>query len=82
MTGAYVRVKRGDKFKNVEVENLTEEELTAKFSEATQEEMLSWIKMFCEVLRRVDPLLKELERDGIIQSISKEEYEQQQQAEE
>jgi hypothetical protein len=79
MTGAYIRVQRGDKWKNIEVEHLTAEELEAKFSKATPEEMLSWIKMFCEVLQRVDPLLKELERDGIIQSISKEEFEQQQQ---
>jgi hypothetical protein len=78
MTGAYLRVQRGDEWQAIEVEHLTAEELDAKFSKATPEELLTWIKMFCEVLQRVDPLLKELERDGIIQSISKEEFEQQQ----
>ena len=75
MTGAYLRVERDGKWHNVEVEHLTPDELRQKFIDRSPEELVNWLTMLCEHLNRLEPLLKDLERDGIIQSISKEEYE-------
>lgn len=75
MTGAYLRVKRGDEFLPIEVEFLTDEELDAAFLDRTPEALVSWIKMLCGHLRNLAPLMAELERDGIVKPVSKEEYE-------
>lgn len=66
MTGAYLRVKRGDEWENIEVEHLTEAELEEKFLHRTPEELVNWMKMLCKQLHYLDPLLKDLERDGIL----------------
>lgn len=66
MTGAYLRVERDGKWQNVEVEHLTEEELKAKFLTRTPDELVSWLNMTCSFLRRLQPLMEDLERDGII----------------
>jgi hypothetical protein len=78
MTGAYLRVERNGEWHNIEVEHLTPDELRAKFIERPQEELVNWMIMLCEHLHRIEPLLEDLERDGIIQSISKEEFEEMQ----
>lgn len=75
MTGAFLRVKRDDKWENLEVEFLTDEELDAAFLDRTPAALVSWIKMLCGHLRHLAPLMAELERDGIVQPVSKEEYE-------
>lgn len=67
MTGAYLRVNRDGEWHNIEVEHLTEEELKAKFLTRSPEELVSWLNMTCSFLRRLQPLLESLERDGIIQ---------------
>jgi hypothetical protein len=66
MTGAYLRVKRGDEWMPVEVEHLTDAELDEKFLHRTPEELVNWMKMLCKHLRHLDPLLLDLERDGIL----------------
>lgn len=66
MTGAYLRVERDGEWQNVEVEHLTEDELKAKFLTRSPEELVSWLNMTCSFLRRLQPLLENLERDGII----------------
>lgn len=68
MTGAYLMAVRDGERQPVEVEFLTDEELDAKFLSRSPEELLAWMKMLCKALRNIDPLLKDLERDGIIQS--------------
>lgn len=75
MTGAFLRVKRSDEYLPVEVEFLTDEELDAAFLKRTPEALVSWIKMLCGHLRHLAPLMAELERDGIVKPVSKEEYE-------
>lgn len=75
MTGAFLRVKRGEEYLPIEVEFLTDEELDAAFLTRTPEALVSWIKMLCGHLRNIAPLLEELERDGILKSVSQEEYE-------
>jgi hypothetical protein len=79
MTGAFLRVERDGKFENVEIEHLTEAELEEKFLTRSPEELVSWLKLMCYALQKVEPLLEQLERDGIIQSMSKEEYDKLQQ---
>lgn len=66
MTGAWLRVKRDDKFENVEVEHLTDAELEEKFSSRDPAELVNWIKLLCGTIRRLEPLLAELVRDGIL----------------
>jgi hypothetical protein len=67
MTGAYLLAMRDGERKPVEVEFLTDEEIDEKFSTRTPEELVSWVKLLCKALRNIDPLLQDLERDGIIQ---------------
>lgn len=81
MTGAYLRVQRGENWENIEVEHLTEAELVEQFKDRPAEELLSWIQMLCGAIRHVEPLLQSLENEGIIKRVSKEEYEQSQQQE-
>lgn len=66
MTGAYLRAKRGDKWENIEVENLTDEELEEKFLKRTPEELVNWMKMLCAKIRQVEPILVQLEKEGIL----------------
>lgn len=66
MTGAYLRVKRGDKWENIEVENLTDDEVREKFATREPQELINWMIMLCQQIREVEPLLQSLERDGII----------------
>lgn len=66
MTGAYLRAKRGDKWENIEVENLTDEELEEKFLKRTPEELVNWMKMLCAKIRQVEPLLQDLQAAGIL----------------
>lgn len=66
MTGAYLRVKRGNKWENVEIENLTDEELHEKFATREPQELINWMGMLCAKIRQVEPVLKQLEEEGIL----------------
>lgn len=66
MTGAYLRVKRGDKWENIEVEHLTDDEIREKFATREPQELISWMLMLCAKVREIEPLLDELVRDGIL----------------
>lgn len=66
MTGAYLRVKRGDKWKNIEVENLTDDEIREKFATREPQELINWMIMLCQKIRQVEPVLKQLEKEGIL----------------
>lgn len=69
MTGAYLRAQRNGSWNNVEVEHLTDEELRDKFLHRPPEELVNWMAMLCEKIRQIEPLLKQLEEEGIIQSV-------------
>lgn len=69
MTGAYLRVKRGDKWENVEVENLTDDEIREKFATREPQELINWMIMLCAKIRQIEPLLKDLEANGIIEMV-------------
>ena len=47
MTGAYVRVQRGGKYQNVEIEYLTDGEREELFKGADKEELLRWLNFMC-----------------------------------
>ena len=47
MTGAYIRVQRGGKYQNVEIEYLTDGERLELFKEADTEEVLKWLNFMC-----------------------------------
>ena len=66
MTGAYLRVKRGDKWENIEVENLTDDEIREKFATREPQELINWMIMLCQKIRQVEPVLLQLEAEGIL----------------
>ena len=43
MTGAYLRIKRGNKWQNVEIEYLSDVEREELFKEADREKLLKWL---------------------------------------
>jgi hypothetical protein len=47
MTNAYVRIQREDKWQNVEIEYLTDEERAELFKDASNEELLRWVNFMC-----------------------------------
>lgn len=47
MTGAYLRVKRGDIWQNIEIEYLSDKEREELFKEADNEELLKWLNFMC-----------------------------------
>ena len=60
MTGAYLRVKRNDKWETVEVEHLTDEEREELFIDRTPEELIRWLNLLCKELSNIDNDLKQL----------------------
>ena len=68
MTGAYLRVKRGNKFENIEVEFLSDEERKFIFSDRKPDELISWMNLLSKKLEELDPLLKSLIDDGVIRT--------------
>ena len=47
MTGAYLRIKRGNKWQNVEIEYLSDAERAELFKESSTEELLKWLNFMC-----------------------------------
>ena len=47
MTGAYLRVKRGNKWQNIEIEYLSDGERLELFKESSTEEVLKWLNFMC-----------------------------------
>lgn len=50
MTGAYLRVNRDGKWKNIEVEHLTATERSDVFRDRSPEELVRWIDMLCTTI--------------------------------
>lgn len=66
MTGAYLRVKRDDGWKPIEVEHLTSEERIEQFSPRSIPEILRWMDMLCEKIVETEELLNQLVEDGVL----------------
>ena len=47
MTGAYLRVRRGNKWQNIEIEYLSDGEREELFKESSTEELLKWLNFMC-----------------------------------
>ena len=56
MTGGYIRVKRDDKWDNIEVEYLTDEEREEILK--NDPKLIKWINMLCHTIVRIEALLK------------------------
>ena len=64
MTGAYLRVKRNDKYENVEVEHLTTEERKKILSGDPR--LLQWLDIVCKKLSEAEKTLDGLVEEGIL----------------
>jgi len=53
MTGAYLRVFR-EKWENIEVEHLSDEEREEIFTSRTPEEIIRWLNLVCENLSKLE----------------------------
>ena len=64
MTGAFLRVKRGDRWENIEVEHLTNEEREKILSDDPR--MMQWLNIVCEKLAEAEGILDQLVEEGIL----------------
>ena len=64
MTGAYLRVQRKDKWENIEVEHLTNQERELYLY--GDKRLMQWLHLVCNKLHEIQPLLDELKEDGIL----------------
>lgn len=65
MTGAWIRIKRGDKFENVEIEHLTDEERRTVFKDDSR--IIEWLNLVCNKLVETENFLDELADEGLIE---------------
>ena len=64
MTGAYLRVKRGDIWQNIEIEYLSDKEREELFKESSTEEVLRWLNFMCsEYQHLVLEVINEFEKE-------------------
>ncbi len=54
MTGEFLRVEREGKWKNIEVEHLTEVERADIIGSRSRAEIMDWLDLTCSVLRLCD----------------------------
>jgi len=59
MTGAFLRVEREGKWENIEVEHLTEIELSEIIGSRNKDEIMNWLKMTCNALRFAEKVVEE-----------------------
>jgi hypothetical protein len=54
MTGSFVRVQRDNKWENIEIEYLTQDEREEFFSNKSHSEILNWIDLLCKNIVEVE----------------------------
>ena len=64
MTGAFLRIKRNDKYEAIEIEHLTDKEREETLK--NDDRLMQWLNIVCNKLAEVEPLLDALEADGTI----------------
>lgn len=67
MTGRYLKVERNGKWENIEVDHLTDEEREKILSK--DDRLIQWLNLVCNKIVEVELLLKDLEKDGVIQAM-------------
>ena len=67
MTGAFFRVKRLDKWENVELEHLSDDERRNLLKDRDNEFVQSCLDLACKKLRENEQVLNDLVREGILQ---------------
>lgn len=67
MTGAYLRVKRGEQWEPIEVEHLTDDERLQQFVTRNPEELIRWLNMLSHKLAECQTVLDGLVEDGVLQ---------------
>lgn len=65
MTGAYLRVKRAEKWENIEVEHLTDEERETILKDDPR--LMAWLHLVCGKLAEAESILQGLVDDGILE---------------
>lgn len=68
MTGAFLRVKRGDSWEAIEVEHLTDEERKAHFIWRSPEELIRWMDLLSHKLAEAQGILDGLVADGVLRT--------------
>ncbi len=68
MTGAFFRVKRYDKWENVELEHLTDDERGNLLKDREPEFVLSCLDLACKKLRENEQLFEQLVQDGVLET--------------
>ena len=63
MTGAYLRVKRNEKWTNIEVEYLTNEERKEMFQTRKKDELVRWFNLVCNALVDLEKAIAESNYD-------------------
>ena len=61
MTRAFLRVERDGKWENIEVEELTKDELEEIIGSRSNAEIMDWLNLTCSVLRAVNVHFKKKE---------------------
>ena len=64
MTGAFLRIKRNDKYESIEIEHLTDKEREETLK--NDDRLMQWLNIVCNKLAEIEPLLDDLEKDGLI----------------
>jgi len=54
MTGAYIRIKQGNRYVNIEIEHLTDDERRIFFSNRPHVEVINWMNMLCHFITKHD----------------------------
>ena len=67
MTGAYLRAKRNDKYEPIEVEHLTDAEREKILKNDPR--LMEWLNLVCKKLAELEPLLIQLEKEGILERV-------------
>ena len=58
MTGIYLRVKRDDKYENLEFEDLTDFEVLEHFKSADKETLINWITTLKNITKAVKDMIE------------------------
>lgn len=65
MTGMYLRVKRENKYENVEIEYLTPNELDELFKDKDSTELIKWISALASIIQDIAETIYKEENNAI-----------------